>query len=250
MVSTQSTHYRNSRTKVKTLLRSARPEKRSAEGRAAERLQGQAALRARTSTHAAPQLKAPRHLRREVRKFCVAQRPHARAELAGRPCDRAVKRVLERQAARVVYRGEPAAHPRVEALRRRGRAAGWCEGQLMAGKSPKVPSAAVCGLRLGGHQNPRAAGEAQGAVEVGRSTGPYLQFGSRLHLKSTFAGLRKNKKMKTRGVPKKGVPGKKEKGVSFGKAMTLLEMQPGAKLLRISRVFILQPHACAQRFRL
>ena len=45
----------------------------------------------------------------------------------------------------------------------------------------------------------------------------------------TFAGLRKNKKKKKKGVPKKGVPEKKGKGVSFGK------MQPGAKLRRISR---------------
>ena len=34
----------------------------------------------------------------------------------------------------------------------------------------------------------------------------------------TFAGLRKNKKKRKKGVPKKGVPEKKGKGVSFGKA--------------------------------
>ena len=69
---------------------------------AVERLRGQAALRApaagraaaaergggvrRLRRHAAPRLEAPRHLRRGgARVLRVAQRPHARAELAGRP---------------------------------------------------------------------------------------------------------------------------------------------------------------------
>ena len=34
----------------------------------------------------------------------------------------------------------------------------------------------------------------------------------------TFAGLRKNKKKENKGSKKKGVPEKKGKGVSFGKA--------------------------------
>ena len=76
----------------------------------------------RLRRHAAPRLEAPRHLRRGVLR--VAQRPHARAELAGDLVDSydpALKehrtvcflafdghcyRVLERQAARVLYRGE------------------------------------------------------------------------------------------------------------------------------------------------
>ena len=108
VVSTQSTHYRNSRTEVETLLRQRmRPEERELpaalrKGRAAERLRGQAALRAPAAgraaaaergggvrglrRHAAPRLEAPRHLRRGgARVLRVAQRADARAELAGRP---------------------------------------------------------------------------------------------------------------------------------------------------------------------
>ena len=109
VVSTQSTRYRNSRTEVETLLRQRMRGLRSVSfpaalrgGRAAERLRGQAALRApaagraaaaergggvrRLRRHAAPRLEAPRHLRRGgERVLRVAQRPHARAELAGRP---------------------------------------------------------------------------------------------------------------------------------------------------------------------
>ena len=50
----------------------------------------------------------------------------------------------------------------------------------------------------------------------------------------TFAGLRKTKKKKTRG-PKKGVPEKKGKRGFLWQSLTSLEMQPGAKLQRISR---------------
>ena len=109
VVSTQSTRYRNSRTEVETLLRQRMRGLRSVsfqlpceEGRAAERLQGQAALRAPAAgraaaaergggvrglrRHAAPRLKAPRHLRRGgARVLRVAQSADACAELAGRP---------------------------------------------------------------------------------------------------------------------------------------------------------------------
>ena len=51
---------------------------------------------------------------------------------------------------------------------------------------------------------------------------------------STFAGLRKNQKKKTRG-PKKRGPRKKGKRGFFWQSLTSLEMQPGAKLQRISR---------------
>ena len=50
----------------------------------------------------------------------------------------------------------------------------------------------------------------------------------------TFAGLRKNKKKKTRG-PKKRGPRKKGKRGFLWQSLTSLEMQPGAKLRRISR---------------
>ena len=51
----------------------------------------------------------------------------------------------------------------------------------------------------------------------------------------TFAGLRKNKKKRKQGVPKKGVPKKKKKRGFLWQSLTSLEMQPGAKLQRISR---------------
>ena len=50
----------------------------------------------------------------------------------------------------------------------------------------------------------------------------------------TFAGLRKNKKKKTRDPRKRG-PKKKRKRGFLWQSLTSLEMQPGAKLLRISR---------------
>ena len=50
----------------------------------------------------------------------------------------------------------------------------------------------------------------------------------------TFAGLRKSKKKKTRG-PKKRGPRKKGKRGFLWQSLTSLEMQPGAKLRRISR---------------
>ena len=50
----------------------------------------------------------------------------------------------------------------------------------------------------------------------------------------TFAGLRKNKTKRKKGVPKKGVPKKWKRGFLW-KRLTSLEMQPGAKLRRISR---------------
>ena len=50
----------------------------------------------------------------------------------------------------------------------------------------------------------------------------------------TFAGLRKTKKKKTRG-PKKRGPRKKRKRGFLWQSLTSLEMQPGAKLQRISR---------------
>ena len=50
----------------------------------------------------------------------------------------------------------------------------------------------------------------------------------------TFAGLRKTKKKKTRG-PKKRGPRKKGKRGFLWQSLTSLEMQPGAKLQRISR---------------
>ena len=61
-----------------------------------------------------------------------------------------------------------------------------------------------------------------------------LQFCSRLHFKrASFAGLRKNKKEK-KGPPKKGSPKKGKRGVLW-QSLTSLEMQPGAKLRRVSR---------------
>ena len=47
-------------------------------------------------------------------------------------------------------------------------------------------------------------------------------------------GLRKNKKKENKGSQKKGSPKKREKGFPL-QSLTSLEMQPGAKLLRISR---------------
>ena len=124
----------------------------------------------------------------EVREFCVWRNADARAELAGRPRGqhdpalkehrtvcflafdghcymyRAVKRVLERQAARVLYRGEARQTlPPIQEWRRFDAAdvqpgLFWCEDlrearrQLMAaGESPKVAissPAQYCGLRL------------------------------------------------------------------------------------------------------
>ena len=211
MVSTQSTRYRNSRTEVETLLRQRmrglrsvsfqlpceedvlpsafedKPLRAPAAGRAAAAERGGGVRRLRR--HAAPRLKAPRHLRREgARVLRVAQRPDARAELAGRPGGqlrpgvegaphrvllglrrdcymyRAVKRVLERQAARVLYRGKARQTlPPIQEWRRFDAAdvqpgLFWCEDlrearrQLMAaGESPKVAissPAQYCGLRL------------------------------------------------------------------------------------------------------
>ena len=59
----------------------------------------------------------------------------------------------------------------------------------------------------------------------------------------TFAGLRKNKKKKK--VPKKGARKKRKRGF-FWQSLTSLEMQPGAKLRRISRGH----YFAATRFRL
>ena len=133
--------------------------------------------------HAAPRLEAPRHLRRGgARVLRVAQRPHARAELAGRPrgqlrpgaegaphrvllgLRRALLHVQGREAgvgeaggARALPgRGEAdhAAHPRVEALRRRGRAAG-----AVLVRGPAGGAAPAHGRRRepqGGHQQPGA----------------------------------------------------------------------------------------------
>ena len=185
VVSTQSTRYRNSRTEVETLLRQRMSVSFQLRGgRAAERLRGQAALRApaagraaaaergggvrRLRRHAAPRLEAPRHLRRGgARVLRVAQRPHARAELAGRPrgqlrpgaegaphrlffgLRRALLHVQGREegagaggARALPGRGEadPAAHPRVEALRRRGRAGG--ASSWPPARAPRWPSAA------------------------------------------------------------------------------------------------------------
>ena len=50
----------------------------------------------------------------------------------------------------------------------------------------------------------------------------------------TFAGLRKNKKKRKQGVPKKGSRKKGKRGFLW-QSLTSLEMQPGAKLQRISR---------------
>ena len=50
----------------------------------------------------------------------------------------------------------------------------------------------------------------------------------------TFAGLRKTKKQENKGSQKKGPPKKREKGFLW-QSLTSLEMQPGAKLQRISR---------------
>ena len=133
----------------------------------------------RLRRHAAPRLEAPRHLRRGgARVLRVVQRPHARAELAGRPrgqlrpgaegaphrlffgLRRALLHVQGREegagaggARALPGRGEadPAAHPRVEALRRRGRSRG-CSGARTCGRrgasswpparAPRWPSAA------------------------------------------------------------------------------------------------------------
>ena len=51
----------------------------------------------------------------------------------------------------------------------------------------------------------------------------------------TFAGLRKNKKKKKTRGPKKRGPRKKRKRGFLWQSLTSLEMQPGAKLRRISR---------------
>ena len=51
----------------------------------------------------------------------------------------------------------------------------------------------------------------------------------------TFAGLRKNKKKRNQGVPKKRGPRKKGKRGFLWQSLTSLEMQPGAKFRHISR---------------
>ena len=163
--------------------------------------------------HAAPRLEAPRHLRRGgARVLRVAQRANARAELAGRPggqlrpgaegaphrvlpgLRRALLHVQGREAvgeaggARALPgRGEadPAAHPRVEALRRRGRAAGPvlvrgpARGEAAAhGRRQEPqgghqqPGAVLRAEAEAGHQDPRAAGGARGAAEVVRGAQP------------------------------------------------------------------------------
>ena len=198
-------------------------------GRAAERLRGQAAVRAPAAgraaaaergggvrglrRHAAPRLEAPRHLRRGgARVLRVAQRPDARAELAGRPggqlrpgaegaphrlflgLRRALLHVQGREegagaggARALPGRGEadPAAHPRVEALRRRGRAAGAVLVRGPAGGAAPAhgrrrepqgghqqPGAVLRAEAEAGHQDPRAAGGARGAAEVVRGAQP------------------------------------------------------------------------------
>ena len=141
----------------------------------------------------------------------MAQRPHARAELAGRPrgqlrpgaegaphrlffgLRRALLHVQGREegagaaggARALPGRGEadPAAHPRVEALRRRGRAAGAvlreARRQLMAaGESQgghQQPGAVLRAEAEAGHQDPRAAGGARNAAEVVRGAQPGVQ---------------------------------------------------------------------------
>ena len=126
----------------------------------------------------------------EVREFCVC---HARAELAGRPGGqlrsgaegaphrvllafdgrcymyRAVRRVLERQAARVLYRGEARQTlPPIQEWRRFDAAdvqpgLFWCEDLREARRQL---SSSYCGEA--GHQDPRAGGGARGAAEVVR----------------------------------------------------------------------------------
>ena len=65
----------------------------------------------------------------------------------------------------------------------------------------------------------------------------------------SFAGLRKNKKKRGEKMgPKKRVP-KKGKRDFLWQSLTSLEMQPGGKLQAYLVVVMLQPHACAQRFR-
>ena len=101
---------------------------------------------------------------------------------------RAVKRVLERQrraCSTGARRGDPAAHPRVEALRRRGRAAGAVLVRGPAGGAAPAhgrrrepqgghqqPGAVLRAEAEAGHQDPRAAGGARGAVEVVRGAQP------------------------------------------------------------------------------
>ena len=60
---------------------------------------------------------------------------------------------------------------------------------------------------------------------------------------------KKPKKKKKRGSKKRG-PRKKGKRGFLWQRLTSLETQPGAKLQAYLGVIILQPHACAQRFRL
>ena len=142
----------------------------------------------------------------------MAQRADARAELAGRPrgqlrpgaegaphrvllgLRRALLHVQGREAGAGAAGGacalpgrgkaDPAAHPRVEALRRRGRAAGAVLVPGPAGGAAPAhgrrreppnghqqPGAVLRAEAEAGHQDPRAAGGARGAAEVVRGAG-------------------------------------------------------------------------------
>ena len=68
---------------------------------------------------------------------------------------------------------DPAAHPRVEALRRRGRAAGAVLVRGPAGGA--APAHVLRAEAEAGHQDPRAAGGARGAAEVVRGAQPGVQ---------------------------------------------------------------------------
>ena len=227
VVSAQSTRYRNSRTEVETLLRQRMRGLRSvsfqlpceedvlpsafedkplcvpAAGRAAAAERGGGVRRLRR--HAAPRLEAPRHLRRGgARVLRVAQRPHAVDSYdPGAPhrvllgLRRALLHVQGREegagaggARALPGRGEadPAAHPRVEALRRRGRAAGAVLVRGPAGGAAPAhgrrrelqgghqqPGAVLRAEAEAGHQDPRAAGGARGAAEVVRGAQPGVQ---------------------------------------------------------------------------
>ena len=235
VVSTQSTRYRNSRTEVETLLRqrmrglrsvsfqlpceedvlpSAFEDKPLCVPRQLAELLQLSVEEVCADFDAMLRLVAPRHLRRGgARVLRVAQRPDARAELAGRPrgqlrpgaegaphrvllgLRRALLHVQGREAgageaggARALPgRGEadPAAHPRVEALRRRGRAAGAVLVRGPAGGAAPAhgrrrepqgghqqPGAVLRAEAEAGHQDPRAAGGGRGAAEVVRGAQP------------------------------------------------------------------------------
>ena len=86
------------------------------------------------------------------------------------------------------------------------------------------------------------------ALQMSRMWGMF-EAGEKRTIDAALGGTRALDATRTPLIPKKGVPEKKGKGVLW-QSLTSLDMQPGAKLRRISRGLILQPHACTQRFRI